>query len=75
MAVTYHTYDVTSRELRRILKRFGCVEVRQTGSHLIIRCGTCQTVVPVHAGQDLGPGLLRAIYRDLEACLGKDWWK
>jgi predicted RNase H-like HicB family nuclease len=25
----------------------------------------------VHAGEDLGPGLLRAIERDLEPCLGK----
>jgi hypothetical protein len=27
----------------------------------------------VHSGEDLGPGLLRAIERDLEACLGKGW--
>jgi predicted RNA binding protein YcfA (HicA-like mRNA interferase family) len=66
---------VTSRELRRILKRLGCVEVRQKGSHLIVRCGKCQVVVPVHQGEELGPGLLRALFRDLEPCLGKDRWK
>jgi predicted RNase H-like HicB family nuclease len=29
--------------------------------------------VPVHAGEDIGPGLLRRIEHDLEPCLGKGW--
>jgi hypothetical protein len=33
----------------------------------------CVTTVPVHAGQDLPPGTLRAIERDLEPCLDKRW--
>lgn len=66
---------MTSQELRRILKRFGCVEVRQRGSHLVLRCGNCQTVVPVHRGEDIPRGTLRGIERDLEACLGKGWLK
>ena len=33
------------------------------------------TTVPVHAGEDIGPGLLRRIVRDLEPCLGKGWLK
>ena len=64
-----------ARELRRLLKARGCVEVRQVGSHLRVECGTCVTTIPVHAGQELGPGLLRAIERDLEPCLGKGWLK
>jgi hypothetical protein len=32
----------------------------------------CTTVVPDHGPKDLGAGLLRAIERDLEPCLGKD---
>jgi hypothetical protein len=28
-----------------------------------------------HSGEDIGPGLLRAIERDLEPCLGKRWLK
>jgi predicted RNA binding protein YcfA (HicA-like mRNA interferase family) len=63
---------VTPRELRRILKRSGCDEVRQSGSHLEVRCGSCQTVVPVHGG-DIPAGTLRSIERDLTDCLGKDW--
>ena len=64
---------VTSRDLLKILNRLGCVQVRQKGSHVFIRCGTCTTVVPVHAGEDIGRGLLRAIERDLAPCLGKGW--
>jgi len=33
------------------------------------------TTVPVHTGEDIGPGLLRRIERDLEPCLGKGWLK
>lgn len=64
-----------AKELLRLLKELGCVEVRTRGSHVVVRCGECTSVVPVHQGRDLGPGLLRAIGRDLEPCLGKDWWR
>jgi predicted RNA binding protein YcfA (HicA-like mRNA interferase family) len=58
--------------LRRLLKRLGCVEVRQRGAHLFVRCGRCSTVIPVHTG-DLPPGTLRAIDADLALCLGEGW--
>ena len=64
---------MTARELRRLLKAHGCVEVRQNGSHLVVRCGKCTTVVPVHPGEDIGRGLLRKIERDLADCLGQGW--
>ena len=64
---------MTARELRKILKAHGCVEVRQSGSHLFVRCDECTTVVVVKKGEDLRTGTLRAIERQLEACLGKDW--
>lgn len=51
----------TGKVLLRVLRRLGCTELRQKGSH----------VVPIHASEDLGPGLLRAIERDLEPCLGR----
>jgi predicted RNA binding protein YcfA (HicA-like mRNA interferase family) len=66
---------VTSRELRRVLRSYGCVELRQKGSHLMIRCGKCQTVVPVHPGEDIAPGTLHSIERALDPCLGKGWSK
>ncbi len=65
-----------SRELRQRLRALGCVEVRQNGSHLIIRCcEDCTTIVPVHPGTDIKTGTLRGIERQLEPCLGKGWLK
>ena len=64
---------MTARALLKLLRSFGCEVVRQKGSHARVRRGRCSTTVPVHAGEDLGPGLLRAIERDLEPCLGKGW--
>jgi predicted RNA binding protein YcfA (HicA-like mRNA interferase family) len=66
---------VTARDLLRLLRRLGCVEVRQRGSHVLVRCGECTAVVPVHAGEDIKTGTLRAIERQLEPCLGKGWSK
>lgn len=66
---------MTATELRRILKSLDCVEVRQKGSHLIVRCGKCQTTVPVHMGKDIPKGTLRSIERMLTPCLGEDWLK
>jgi len=63
-----------AKALLKQLRAFGCVEVRQRGSHIRVRCGACHTTVATHAGEELGPGLLRAIRRDLEPCLGKGWW-
>ncbi len=60
-----------ARDIRRILARHECVEVRQRGSHLVVRCGACQTVIPLNGG-DIPIGTLRSIERDLEPCLGKD---
>jgi predicted RNA binding protein YcfA (HicA-like mRNA interferase family) len=66
---------MTAKDLRRLLRERDCIEVRQKGSHLRIQCGACVTTVPVHAGEDIGVGLLRRIERDLEPCLGKGWLK
>jgi predicted RNA binding protein YcfA (HicA-like mRNA interferase family) len=66
---------MTAKDLRRIVRSHGCLEKRQRGSHVRIECGKCVTTVPVHAGEDIGPGLLRRIERDLERCLGKGWLK
>jgi predicted RNA binding protein YcfA (HicA-like mRNA interferase family) len=62
-----------AKALLNLLRSKGCTEVRQKGSHVRVQCGTCVTTVPVHAGEDIGKGLLRKIERDLEPCLGKGW--
>lgn len=51
----------------RALGRAGFVIARQRGSHVFLKHPDGRaTVVPVHAGEHLGPGLLLKIARDLE---------
>ena len=64
---------MTALALLKLLRSLGAEVVRQKGSHRRVKAGTCFTTVPVHADEDLGPGLLRKIERDLEPCLGKGW--
>jgi predicted RNA binding protein YcfA (HicA-like mRNA interferase family) len=64
---------MSARELRKILRREGCVELRQKGSHLQIQCGRCRSTIPVHHGRDIKRGTLAAIERGLEVCLGDDF--
>ena len=54
------------REVAKILKRLGFVEVRQRGSHKQYRHrdGRC-TTVPFHPGRDISPILLRQIAKDI----------
>ena len=51
--------DVNGVEAARALKRFGFVELRQTGSHLILRKENRTVVVPQH--KPLKPGTLKGI--------------
>jgi predicted RNA binding protein YcfA (HicA-like mRNA interferase family) len=63
---------MTAKDLRRFLRSHGCVETRQRGSHVRIEFGKCVTTVPVHAGDHIGPGLLRRIERDLDYVSERD---
>jgi predicted RNA binding protein YcfA (HicA-like mRNA interferase family) len=51
--------DVSGVEAARALKRLGFVELRQTGSHLILRKEGRTVVVPQH--KPLKPGTLKGI--------------
>ena len=56
---------LTGSKMVAILKSKGFIAVRQSGSHVILRhADGRRTTVPVHAGRDLGKGLLRQIMRD-----------
>ena len=55
--------------------RKGCEKLRQSGSHVIVKCGVCQTTVPIHKGKDLPSGTLRQIEKHIEPCLGKGWMR
>ncbi|HXD00741.1 MAG TPA: type II toxin-antitoxin system HicA family toxin [Verrucomicrobiae bacterium] len=51
--------DVSGVAAARALKRLGFVELRQSGSHLIMRKETRTVVVPQH--KSLKPGTLKGI--------------
>ena len=54
-------------ELVRLLERLGFQRIRQKGSHLYLRHPDGRaTVVPIHRGEDIPPGLLRSILHDIE---------
>ena len=56
-----------AEEVIRALSRAGFHVVRQRGSHRILKHPDGRTtVVPVHRGDVIGPGLLSKILRDAE---------
>lgn len=58
---------IKGKDLVRALHRVGFVTDRVRGSHAFLKHPDGRaTSVPVHAREILGPGLLRAILRDLE---------
>jgi predicted RNA binding protein YcfA (HicA-like mRNA interferase family) len=55
------------KELVRALERAGFTVNRTRGSHVFLSHPDGRTTtVPVHSGETIGPGLLRAILRDVE---------
>ena len=58
---------ITGKELIGALRRAGFEVVRVKGSHHFLRHGDGRaTVVPVHAGDIIGPGLLASILSDVQ---------
>ena len=56
-----------SRELISALQNAGFSIIRQKGSHARLKHPDGRVVtVPIHAGQDIGRGLLRKILRDID---------
>ena len=57
----------TGKQLIRALAKAGFEEARIKGSHHFMRHPDGRaTVVPVHAGESIGPGLMAKILRDVE---------
>ena len=60
----------TGKDLLAALQKSGFELVRTKGSHHFLRHADGRaTVVPVHAGETIGPGLLKKILRDSELVL------
>ena len=58
---------VTGRQALKALQRAGFLLIRTKGSHHFMRHADCRsTVIPIHAGETLGPGLFNQILKDLE---------
>jgi len=59
--------SLTGKEVVSLLKRVGFVVERQRGSHVFLKHDDGRaTVVPIHSGETIGPGLLSKILRDVE---------
>jgi predicted RNA binding protein YcfA (HicA-like mRNA interferase family) len=63
---------IRSRNLIEILEKQGFSKVRQKGSHLRMahRDGR-RTTIPIHAGENVGVGLLRKMLRDVNISRSK----
>jgi predicted RNA binding protein YcfA (HicA-like mRNA interferase family) len=58
---------VTGRQAVKALSRAGFILIRTKGSHHFMRHPDGRaTVVPIHAGETLGPGLFNQILKDAE---------
>ena len=57
-----------AKEVIKILNKMGFEVIRQRGSHIYMKHkeGRC-TVVPMHAGRDIGRGLLKRILNEIDA--------
>jgi len=59
--------SVTGREVISALERAGFAVARVRGSHhFLVHGDGRRTVVPVHSGETIGPGLLAQILRDCQ---------
>ena len=59
--------SLTGKKLLSILKKAGFEVLRVNGSHHFLRHSDGRSsVVPVHSGETIGPGLLAKILRDCE---------
>ena len=58
---------IKGKELVRALEKAGFQVGRTRGSHFFLKHPDGRvTAVPVHAGEIIGPGLLRSILRDVD---------
>jgi predicted RNA binding protein YcfA (HicA-like mRNA interferase family) len=59
--------SLTGRELVAVLKKAGFEVLRVKGSHHFLRHADGRsTVIPVHSGETIGPGLFTKILRDCD---------
>ena len=58
---------IPPEKMVKILEKLGFVKKRQKGSHIYFRHNDGRaTVIPMHKGEDLGKGIIKAILNDIE---------
>ena len=58
--------SLTGKEIVEILKKIGFEEIIQRGSHVFLKHPDGRiTVVPLHSGETIGPGLFSKILKDI----------
>ena len=58
---------LTAKELIKILNKMGFESIRQRGSHVYLKHPDKRsTVVPLHAGKEIGRGLLKRILNEID---------
>lgn len=59
--------SLTGKQLIALLKKKGFLSIRQKGSHIFMQHPDGRaTVVPVHSGETIGPGLFAKILKDVD---------
>ena len=59
--------SLTGKQLIALLKKKGFLSIRQKGSHVFMQHPDGRaTVMPVHSGETIGPGLFSKILKDVE---------
>ena len=65
------TPALVERNIASVLKNIGFIAERQRGSHLFLKHPDGRaTVIPIHSGETIGPGLFTKILREVH--LSKD---
>ncbi len=58
---------LTGKEIVSVLRKLGFRTIRQRGSHIYLRHPDGRaTVIPIHSGEIIGPGLTHKILTDAE---------
>ena len=59
---------ITAKELIRVLASYGfvCTRVKGSHHHFVNRTSGIEITIPVHAGKIIGPGLLKAILKQVK---------
>jgi predicted RNA binding protein YcfA (HicA-like mRNA interferase family) len=66
-------HEMSARQVRKVLRKAGCSELRQKGSHVQVTCPpNLKSTVPDHGSKDIKKGTLKAIEKSLQVDIDGD---